>query len=62
MVNSFHCQSIKNVAPGFEIVAISDDQTIEAIEKNNIIAVQWHPEQMVDFNFFEYFIKIVSNK
>ena len=62
MVNSFHRQSIKNVAPGFEIVAISDDKTIEAIEKNNIIAVQWHPEQMVDFSFFEYFIKTVSNK
>ncbi len=62
MVNSFHRQSIKNVAPGFDTVAIGDDQIIEAIEKNNIVAVQWHPEQMMDFNFFEYFIKIIFNK
>ncbi len=62
MVNSYHHQSIKNVAPGFKIAAISEDQTIEAIEKNNIMGVQWHPEQMMDFSFFEYFIKIVVNK
>lgn len=55
-VNSFHKQSIKDVANGFNISAIAEDGTIEAIEKDNIIAVQWHPEQMKDFLFFQNFI------
>lgn len=56
-VNSFHSQSIKKVANGFKISAQSEDGTIEAIEKDNIIAVQWHPEQMNDILFFRKFIK-----
>lgn len=56
-VNSYHKQSIKNVANQFIISAKSDDGTIEAIEKGNIIAVQWHPEEMNDILFFEKFIK-----
>lgn len=55
-VNSFHKQSIKNVAKGFTISAVAEDGTIEAIEKNNIVAVQWHPEQMGDLLFFKNFI------
>lgn len=56
-VNSFHKQSIKKVASGFIVSAKAEDGTIEAIEKDNIIAVQWHPEQMNDMLFFEEFIK-----
>jgi len=56
-VNSFHSQSIKSVADGFIITAKSEDGVIEAIEKNNIIGVQWHPEQLKDINFFKSFIK-----
>lgn len=56
-VNSYHKQSIKDVANQFIISAKSDDGTIEAIEKGNIIAVQWHPEEMNDILFFEKFIK-----
>ena len=56
-VNSYHKQSIKKVANQFIISAKSDDGTIEAIEKGNIIAVQWHPEKMNDILFFEKFIK-----
>ena len=55
-VNSLHNQSIKNVAPGFIVSAISDDEIIEGIEKNNIVAVQWHPEKMNDINFFETWV------
>ena len=48
MTNSFHHQAIAKIAPGFIVSAISDDGTIEAIEKNNIIGVQWHPEKNDD--------------
>ena len=56
-VNSTHKQSIKKVADGFIVSAEAEDGTIEAIEKDNIIAVQWHPEQMNDMVFFKNFIK-----
>lgn len=55
-VNSYHKQSIKDLAPNFNITAISDDGTIEGIEKDNIIAVQWHPEALRDIKFFKEFI------
>lgn len=61
-VNSLHNQSIKDVANQFIISAVSDDGTIEAIEKENIIAVQWHPEKMNDILFFEKFINKFLDK
>lgn len=57
MINSYHKQSIKRVANDFIISAVSEDGTVEAIEKNNIIGVQWHPEVMNDILFFKMFIK-----
>lgn len=56
-VNSFHNQAIKDVAPGFKVSAISSDGIVEGIEKDNIIAVQWHPEVMNDTLFFKEYIK-----
>jgi len=47
IVNSFHHQAIKDVAPGFEAVAWAEDGVIEAIESTEgktILGVQWHPE------------------
>lgn len=47
--NSFHHQSIKDLAPGFTISARADDGVIEAIEKIDdtfLFGVQWHPEMM----------------
>ncbi len=47
-VNSYHHQAIRTPAPGFAVTAFSSDGVIEAIEKNRIFAVQWHPERMLD--------------
>ncbi len=61
-VNSLHHQALKRIASNFKVTAVSEDGIVEGIEKNNIIAVQWHPEMMKDMKFFEYFInKIVNN-
>ena len=57
-VNSFHHQAINRVADNFKVTAISDDGIIEAIEFNNIVGVQWHPEKMNDIKFFNEFIKL----
>lgn len=49
VVNSFHHQAIKDVAPGFHVSATSPDGIIEAMEGRPaypIFSVQWHPEKM----------------
>ena len=46
-VNSYHHQAVKDVAPGLEIMAESDDGIVEALYKPSygfLWAVQWHPE------------------
>ena len=47
-INSVHHQAIKDLAPGFQIEAVSpDDGVIEAVRHQGdawIAAVQWHPE------------------
>lgn len=55
-VNSYHKQSVKDVAPNFKVSAVSSDGIVEAIEKDNIFAVQWHPEVLNDMKLFEKFI------
>ena len=48
-VNSRHHQGLKKIAPGVKVVASADDGVPEAIESiagNQILAVQWHPENM----------------
>lgn len=62
-VNSYHKQAIKDLAPNFNATAISEDGIIEAIEKDNIVAVQWHPEVVYDMKIFRGFIeKFFYNK
>jgi len=49
-VNSRHHQAVKDVAPGFKVVATAPDGIVEAIEDpaaRFCLGVQWHPE-----NFF----------
>ena len=46
-VNSRHRQAIKELAPGFRVVATAPDGIIEAIEDPKVpfcLGVQWHPE------------------
>lgn len=50
-VNSFHHQSIKDVAPGFAVMGRCEDGIVEAIynpQKRFVWAVQWHPEQLME--------------
>lgn len=61
-VNSYHQQSVKDLAPNFKIGAISSDGIVEAIEKDNILAVQWHPEVLNDRKLFEKFIDMCKRK
>ena len=56
-VNSYHRQCVDQVAPGFAVTARAEDGTVEAIEKGNILGVQWHPEVMLDKPLFEAFLK-----
>lgn len=63
-VNSYHHQAIAELAPGFKISAVAEDGIIEAIEKDKIIAVQWHPERMStdqkQLALFQYFINLLE--
>lgn len=61
-VNSYHCQAIKDLAKELKITAMSDDGIIEGIEGDNIYAVQWHPEALMDMKIFTHFIDICKNK
>lgn len=48
-VNSFHHQSIRDIAPGLVITATAPDGEIEGVESppgdSWLLAVQWHPEE-----------------
>ena len=46
-VNSYHHQAVKALAPGLEVMAVSEDGLIEALRdpsQHFLWAVQWHPE------------------
>ena len=34
----------------------SEDNIVEAFEKDNVVGVQWHPEVMKDINFFKKYL------
>lgn len=41
---SRHHQAVKDIAPGFEVVARAEDGVIEAIKGRGHYGIQWHPE------------------
>ena len=50
-INSFHHQAVKDLAPGFEAIALAPDSVIEAITaypNRSILGVQWHPEALTN--------------
>jgi putative glutamine amidotransferase len=62
-VNSLHHQSIEKPAPTVRVTGYAPDGVVEAIEvpeKHFIMAVQWHPEDLIDdsrmLNIFTSFV------
>jgi len=51
-VNSIHHQAIKRLGHGLKVTAHSEDGLVEAVEGAGdypfLLAVQWHPEEIVD--------------
>jgi putative glutamine amidotransferase len=49
-VNSFHHQSIRDLAPALVVSGVTEDGVIEVVESPAdapwLLAVQWHPEEM----------------
>jgi putative glutamine amidotransferase len=43
-VASAHRQAVDQIAPGFSAIATSPDNLTEAIERANVVGVQWHAE------------------
>lgn len=65
-VNSLHHQAIKRLGRGLKVTAHSEDGLVEALETAGdypfLMAVQWHPEELVDQHqeqraLFEQFVK-----
>ncbi len=64
-VNSLHHQGIDRTAPGFQVLAESPDGLAEAIYRENILGVQWHPEEMIgpeQERIFSYFRSMMSSR
>lgn len=64
-VNSYHHQSLKDVAPVFNVTGRASDGIVESVEstdKKFVLGVQWHPELLaskgdaVSLRIFERFI------
>ena len=66
MVNSFHHQCARELAPGLTASAVHADGTIEAFEMPShrfLMAVQWHPEMTLDADglSIKFFEALVGN-
>jgi putative glutamine amidotransferase len=47
-VNSIHHQAVREPGNGLRATAWSDDGVIEAIEGDDVLGLQWHPERLLD--------------
>lgn len=61
-VYSYHHQSLEKLPQGFLLSAYSKDHMIEAIEKKDVFAVQWHPELEENDLIIPLFLQYVSKK
>jgi putative glutamine amidotransferase len=61
-VNSYHHQAVKDLPVGFKAAAYSPEGFIEGIEKDNVIAVQWHPERMLHDARQRRIVEVFINK
>lgn len=65
LVNSLHHQAVKDVAPGFKVVAESKDGIVEALEREGdlfVLGIESHPEILVEkydyaLNLFKRFVE-----
>lgn len=65
LTNSYHHQSVDQLAPGFKVTATSLDGVVEAIEKEGepfVLGVEWHPEVMISSDqsmqdIFDYLVR-----
>lgn len=63
MVNSFHHQAVKDIAPSLKVTARAADGVIESYEGDRILGVQFHPEKFAaagDENFLSIFRALVK--
>jgi putative glutamine amidotransferase len=61
VVNSLHHTAVKTVPPGFDVMALAPDGTVESIWRPGMLGVQFHPELMIDQrpawgNLFRWFL------
>jgi putative glutamine amidotransferase len=69
-VNSLHHQALRDLAPNVKVVAKAPDGIVEAIEvpdKHFVMAVQWHPEDLLDDdsrmeNLFKAFVQAAQER
>ncbi len=47
-VNSFHHQAVRTLPEGFKAAGTSEEGILEAMEKDRVTCVQWHPERLLD--------------
>ena len=70
LVNSFHHQAVRDVAPGLVANAFAPDGVVEGLEKPDarfVLSVQWHPESLwwVDpaaFAIFQAFVDAAAGR
>lgn len=63
-VNSYHHQSVKDVAPNWMVSAMASDGVVEAIEDTTHpfrLGIQWHPECFYEYTAFDALFRAFIN-